>query len=370
MLMKKELLELHLSQLSKAWRKTKSLKYHDKRLQEHISLLDSLFHKLQENINEDEIENKDFPLHKAIIDFLFRNIEFIDSSTLNLIPFELVKCLEAVLQEWLPDFDSYIIVTAQRQGIYSYSIQPSSDEQICQIIKELFGIDFSYKLIQLNIPKHLSRDYLANVVLYHEIGHFIDFHYKISYTICYLKFIKKTLKLSLPDCDECNQSQFYSHLMEYFADIFAAQYVDKTCGYYLNYIAYKDPSCNTHPSTENRWDIVNDFVGGVKNQVIEEFNNVAAEIANNNLLQIRSADIKIDSLINLIPEKITKNTELHSVFIGAWNIWLEQRQKVHDINKMQFDLEPTKLYLILNGLIEKSINNYITCEQWNKYKEI
>ncbi|WP_282016496.1 hypothetical protein [Marinifilum flexuosum] len=371
--MEHKLIELHVAQLEKAWKKVKTCSFHDKRLQEHVALLDRLFNGIKEKVNNG-IDLSKIEVYKRFIDFTFINIEFIDSSTLNLIPYEIIRCLESVLKEWLPDFEKYIIVTALRQNVYSYSISlASSLEAVYKAIEEEFKIVFPCRLIQLNIPKFLSRDYLANVVLYHEIGHFIDNQYKISKTIVkgilatkkydkykdYLPAIEYIGKLS----DSEVEQMMLNHTMEYFADIFASQYIGDSSGNFLNYIAKDAPYSFTHPATKMRFQIVCDFMEKKENSIISALQTASTSISKNDL-QLRNSTLSPDDFLNLIPVEVNSDSELHSLFVLGWEIWFNKIKEIHDVNQIAIPLENNKLYLIINSLIEKSIGNYIVKENW------
>lgn len=376
--MEQQLIELHFAQLEKAWKKIKTNSFHDKRLQEHVAFLDQLYFRIKNDIKIG-IDSSEIEVYKQFINFAFINIEFIDSSSLNLIPYEIIKCLESVLKEWLPDFEKYIIVTALRQSIDSYSIDLATHESLYVAIHEKFEISFPCRLIQLNIPKFLSRDYLANVVLYHEIGHFIDSKYKISEAIS-LEILKsedfKDFTELLPALDFFGRANLddikkvlKSHIMEYFADIFAAQYIGDTSGHYLNYIAKDHLFSGTHPSTEIRFNVVNDFINKSDNVLIDKFQEAINIIADNEF-KSRYSRLSPDDFIHLIPVEVSTESELHSLFVLGWQIWLAQRADIHEANNISNPLEINKIYLILNSLIEKSIGNFIVKENWNKAKAL
>lgn len=374
--MEQQLIELHFAQLEKAWKKIKPQSFHDKRLQEHVAFLDQLYERIKLDVGKG-IEESEIDIYKHFIDFAFRNIEFIDSSTLNLIPYEIIKCLESVLKEWLPNFENYIIVTALRQNISSYSINLTTFEKLYRAIEEKFEIVFPYRLIQLNIPKFLSRDYLTNVVLYHEIGHFVDSYYKISDTIArnivankpadydvFTQFLPALLevgKLSSRDIVEIVKR----HLMEYFADLFAAQYIGDTSVHYLSYIAKNDPFTYTHPATLIRFEVVYNFIEKKENNLILEVQQALSSIVKMKF-KFRYSQLLPNDFLNLIPIEVKDDFELHSLFVLGWQIWLNKRNDIHAQNAIEYELEPNKLYIIINSLIEKSIGNYIVKESWSK----
>lgn len=347
--MSPELLQLHLSQLSIAFDKSKTNKYADSRKQEYHDTLYELYSK----IRNDDFSKRNSDSHiffKEILNFIFYSLEFLDNSTLTSIPYEIVYCLEKALKDWVPSED-YIIVTSLQNNIihYSFNRTLALQEHYYDIIDNIYNIKFKKRLIQINLPKYLAQDFLANVVLYHELGHFIDAKYKITDRIAY------TLSLDLIET---------KHYSEFFADIFAAQYIGKSSNYYLNYIAYQNMGSYTHPATVDRINIVNDFLN----------NNMAVDSKLSNIfygtglttginLEIRFNKIKKDDFLNLVPADINSVSNLHSIFEVGWNLWLNDASHFKSMN---FNFSDT--YKIINNLIEKSISNFMVLESWNKIK--
>jgi hypothetical protein len=367
----------HLAQLELAWSKTRSLKYHDIRLRNYVETLDSLFVQIKNQEVEESFSPDD--VNKRIIDFFFENIDFIDSSNINSIPFEIVFCLDVSLKNWIDNFD-YIIVTALRRDINSYSIYMPDNENIYKLIDSLYNIRFNHRLIQLNIPKYFARDYLANVVLYHEIGHFVDNTYHISETI-YIDILNEEIQFDNIDVskylvniknvkkefEEKDLITLY-HLKEYISDIFAAQYIGECSCYYLDYIANNADFSRTHPSTSKRCEIVRDFiVDENSNELIRFIKRTISRICGKNIC-IRHNQLLPTDFLNLVPVEIENDDEMHSIFILGWELWQNKRVQLQQINNFQYNLEPINYYHIINNLIEKSIGNYMVIDKWTKAK--
>ena len=88
------------------------------------------------------------------------------------------------MEDWV-DTNAYIIVTSLNNNIaaYSYDFSFAFEDLLYSSIEVQYNISFPRRLVQINIPLALSRDYFSSVVLYHELGHFVDLHYMISATI-------------------------------------------------------------------------------------------------------------------------------------------------------------------------------------------
>lgn len=350
-------LELNISQLSKCLSKSRFNKYSDERKAGYQKSLVQLFNLLQAE-NFSVLSSTQLVDKKKIVDFIFDSIQYLDNSTLTIIPYEIVYCLESALDECIPD-NKFIVVTSLSNQITSYSISwhLALNKPIYQLIDNEYNIVFDYKLIQITMPKYYVHDYLANAVLYHELGHFIDLYYNISESIVNTLVLEGKLPndLSNPLYFRCLR-----HNMEYFADIFAAQYIGNASNYFLDYIAHKAPDSNTHPATENRLEKVNKFLNKDNSDLeIEEIKKYTLARSGFNL-EIKHIELPLDDFFNLIPYELTNQKELHSIFLAGWNAWLMNP------NKLMSDFDNDTAYKIINNLIEKSISNFIIVDSWNK----
>ncbi len=258
--------------------------------------------------------------------------------------------------------NNFIVVTSLSASLESYSFNPSlSDDLIYKLIENDYAIKFNYRLIQITLPRYFVHDYLSNVVLYHELGHFIDLKFKIFETIIVNKIIDKTLPYYTKEpLKEGHIIQRYYHCMEHFADLFAAQYIGDCTNHVLNYIAFNARESQTHPATSTRIKIVNDFLNKKYSDAIisEIFKETKSRTSQQ--LEIRFVDLPTDDFKNFVPYELRNISELHSIFITGWKFWKEEKNEV--IQKHGRD----NAYKVVNNLIEKSISNYIVTNSWNK----
>ncbi|TAG59428.1 MAG: hypothetical protein EAZ27_00650 [Cytophagales bacterium] len=233
-------------------------------------------------------------------------------------------------------------------------------------------INFDYKLVQINLPKSLSKDYLANVALYHELGHFIDSKFQISKILAYISinskvFDSNVLKNYIDLSQPLNSIIIENYFAEYFSDLFASQYIGLNLSKYLNHISnYQIQNwSNSHPATEVREKLIADFCNGTNNEFINYIKKIAHQSCNKKIeIQFEKVDSK--DIYNFLPLIIDNDKQLHYLFILGWEIWLEgDTSKFKKANNLQFELKPDKLYQVLNNLIEKSIGNFIISKQWN-----
>lgn len=351
-------LELNISQLSRCISKSKFNKYSDSRKADYQKALVRLFNLIQNEdfskLGPDQLVDK-----KKVVDFIFESIQYLDNSTLTIIPYEIVYCLESVLNEWIPN-NKFIVVTSLSNKITSYSINGNLalNKPIYQLIDSEYGIDFEYKLIQITLPRYYVYDYLANAVLYHELGHFIDLYFNISASIVNTMALNESIPIKI---NNPKYFQYYRHNMEYFADIFAAQYIGQASNYFLDYIAHKAPDSTTHPATDKRLDKVDKFLNGDNSDTeIEVLKKYTALRTSGLGLSIKHETLPLNDFFNLIPFEISDKIKLHSIFLAGWNAWLKNPNKL----KTEFDNDTA--YKIINNLIEKSISNFIVVDSWKK----
>ncbi|MFW6249334.1 MAG: hypothetical protein ACOC4J_06145 [Bacteroidota bacterium] len=343
--MKSELLSLHISQLLSSFERSKTNVYADSRKKEYHEQLTLLINRIERSDLKAKTYDESLIL-KEVVNFCFLSIEFLDNSTLVNIPHEIVFCLEEALKDWL-NSDKYIIVTSLQNNLNSFSFNPflALHEPFYDLLKGDFGIEFNYRLIQINLPKYLSHDYLANVVLYHELGHFIDSRFQITHRL------QRALGIT---------EEILNHYSEFFADVFAAQYIGNASNFYLDYIAHKAPDSPTHPSTDSRIKIVNEFLNNNLGNIPLENLKIATEKITSNILKKRSQLLSEDDFLNFIPTEVSSSEELHSLFEIGWNLWTKDVDEFSSRN-----IDNLGKYRITNNLIEKSISNYMVTSQYN-----
>lgn len=381
----RRLLDLHLSQAANALQRAKSYCYSDKHKEKYQSDLYVLFERIKSTI---EITNpsKDVEIfkYKKHLDFIFKSLEFLGSSTLNLIPYEIVECLRYAMSDWVSETNNYIIVTSLINNVEEFSYDPSIafNDQLYNDIKECYsGLTFERKLVQINLPRSLSRDYLSAVVLYHELGHFIDNKFSIMDSL--VLDLEGRLVGGDIDTDEALEIEKYLplfskiasavpayiiklHLAEYFCDLFACQYIGEASSHFLSYVTEKAINFDeTHPSTENRIRVVNDFIEGNDNVIVKLISEATKRITKKDLTS-RFEKINSDDFYNLIPVELTSISQLHGIYDYAWKFWLTPVSELEEKLELQKPIASEKVYSIINNLTEKSIGNFITLDKWNK----
>ncbi|MFN8712104.1 MAG: hypothetical protein ACK5Z2_04565 [Bacteroidota bacterium] len=385
---------LHLAQLNKTWQRSRYNRYSDPAKQEYHETLESLFLKLIE-IDSSSLTPVAIDGYKIAADFLFKSVEFLDSSTLNLIPFETVECLSYALEDWRKETDNFIIVTNLVKDLSGYSFDPTLVRQgkYDRLLVD-FDITFKSKLIQINVPAYLSRDYLSSVVLYHELGHFINEQYKVCESIFArivdldldiienkalfehffhfdrLRFEKWKERRNDPDTMKKIERLMLSYLGEYFCDLFSVQYSGNSFPQYLDYIEPDASQTSTHPSKNRRIELMEAFLNDRSSSpaaktLINIYQNALQKILGKSL-SIRYTLLDNQCFYDLLPAQIENEKQLHAVFIQGWECWSKSKRH-SDIDRVASLKEsPMSRYEIINNLMEKSIGNFIVKRDWEK----
>lgn len=349
--------EHQLIQLEEIFSKSRSNIYSDEKKQEHFIELYDLFLKIKnsdyQNFTIDVLTD-----HRLILNFIQDSLSYLDNSTLNVIPFEVVFCLEKALKDWVED-DNCIIMTSLSNKPNDFAISTQYSREFFELLNDyvfsVYSLKITKRIIRIILPKSVSRDYLSNVTLYHELGHFVDLELNISKKIAYYKSWRKH--------ETVDSSREENHMMEFFADIFAAQYVSNSLNIYLNHLAFGNNDTYTHPSTDKRIEKVNLFLEGKDFEFKQDLELVLSATGSERL-KIRFTELNIaDSFAQLVPHSLTNVSELHHIFKIGWDSWLNS-----STNFLR-DFPLRNRYHIINNLIEKSISNFIVKNAWQSTKD-
>lgn len=317
----------------------------------------------------DSIENQ---IVKSFIQNITSATNFFTGSTTKKIPYEIVFCLEDACERWINE--QTIITTALSPDINDFYFR-TVDKTFYDLSSRQFGINFEHKLIQISLPEMYRRKPLFVTPLYHELGHFIDINTGISEVAFLisqpngLSVINDLLIPELPsDISVSDKNKILmNHCREYFADLFSAQFIGYSGIKLLQEIAGNHDASFTHPSTKNRVDIVNDFLQGNKNPVVELLNhaikilNIHGKLRLPSLAICQSSPNISDAFDNARPYRINSRDEMHAFINSGWEYLCNTQSAPRGFwNGFSQNLAEGKI----NDLVEKSIRNYILMEKW------
>ena len=348
-------INLLLNQIAEQFSNSRNNVYSDCNRDKHFSNLHEIFESICKINRDGNILDGDLPIFKHILTYILSDIQYLDSSTLNVIPYEIVSCLELALKDWIDD-NNLILSTHLSNDFNDFYFNPNINKEYFDRIntfldsQKISKIDF--RLIKITLPKLLSRDYFSTVALYHELGHFVDYEYNISLRLMMKKY---PLQTTPPPPKEVN------HYQEYFADLFAAQYISDASNLYLEDRSIGDSESVTHPKTSQRVKVVNQFLkGGDFDNIISEFNEILHSFSKELKIRHVKRDVNSSNLYNFTPEIIDNDEELHYIYKTGWEIWKDNTHKSFS------GIPERQKYQILNNLMEKSISSYFLLKSWKK----
>ncbi|GBF31576.1 hypothetical protein MnTg04_01537 [bacterium MnTg04] len=303
-----------------------------------------------------------------VADTLARSIwkatQFLSGSNTNLIPYEVVHCLKVALRDWTDG--GYLIttdITADR-NFYFHGVP----DHFWTWAKTYADVEFKHKLVQIQMPELYRHRPLFNLVLYHELGHFIDTTRNISkLALLYLESDGHVLP-SLSSCpSNWSDIEFEAakvfHAREYFADVFAACYLGDSIREFLGQFVPNDPTEVTHPATYDRLQVISALLNSQDNNLIKMINLALSGLGLPELaLRYTAPDLE-STFGNVRPYDVRNVEELHGMFEAGWHFLGEASlQKSPPWNAVRIG----EVERIINDLMEKSIRNFMIQERWQR----
>lgn len=294
-------------------------------------------------------------LYDAAIEQAFASLardvqSYLSGSTNNEIPYEVVFCLADALREW--GFGNTAIVTSLTEG-HNFHLRPLAPWQFIQ--KSITGYDargFSLPLVMIGVPKMYAHKPIFCVPLFHELGHFVDLSRQIT---------RVSLMLSPPSGTPTVTD--LQHRMEHFADLFGASFVGRSSIAALEAIAPNQPASATHPSTADRVALVDAFLAGKSDPIIDMFQkalSVRGQRPLANMFEAISVGPAFDDLRTYPPGNMK---EVYGIFDSAWNYLfdaIDQHKNPWGVPQ----ISDGYIENLTNNLTEKSVRNFAIKEAW------
>ncbi|MFD2676974.1 hypothetical protein [Camelimonas lactis] len=283
-------------------------------------------------------------------------LQYLAGSTSKEVPYEVVYALEFALVDW--GLEGALITTALADRQDFHFSPAVTWDRLAKIDPRIPIPDDRRPLVQIAIPKLYKQRPLKSVALYHELGHYVDASHSVSER-CYFRTVPDAVKL-LRESPEVAR-QIHHHMMEHFADAFAACYCGEAMAGTLEAIAKGHSASPTHPATKDRVECIRDFLSGAQVGQISVFNAVLTDLGLP-LLRKRFADIDVAKSFDLIrPIRLEGPEELHGVFSSGW----QYLQKIVENPSHHWqDLSKFERSRLVNDLVEKSIRNMQISTGW------
>jgi len=345
-------LELHIAQVERAKSHFRS-SFPIQKKNEIYNDLGKLFEAIKKSayrsFNEGDLSNTRFAL-----DLIFYSLQHLDYNTEKEVPKRLIFCLEKVLNDWISNAtDNYFIVISHNNSTDQFLIRAIDEGNLDVIDKyflKMFGVGYKQSLIQISKPRSLFDDYLGSIPVYHELGHFIEKNYQIVTAL----FRDPSF---MPGILGIDREMHNLHYQEYFADLFAAQYVGRSSVEPLNYIAYAalNSDSHTHPSNKKRIDVVNTFLLGSGDPwAVEVIDNLKKSTLARTTRELKIRNIALSPDENpfetLTSFRMDQPGKVHCLFSLGWENWLNPTSKIQKKYP-----EPVQCIDAINRLIKQSI---------------
>lgn len=366
-------LELHIAQVANEMSlindKVKAGLYDNKKLIEYIHTLNSVLDEVIKCDLTTKTDNDKEQIRDILI-FLSTCIQYIKSATINDMNVAIYVCLRAALEDWVKGNPLDYVMTTYKCDVGTHHYQPETVKgQTIKSILDVFNVVVPNKLVSLGYPSYLEKDFLSNVSLYHELGHFIDLsEWRISASLTnhivdnkclvdrdiYFKNIDTAILYDKAHTSHDNEwVKLFCMLREYFADVFSVQYIGSHKIHLSHYMFWDNDFDDSHPSTEARTKAIKNFLGpeASYDEFIKQIRWATEQITGRKL-EVRNKSLSIDSLLIGQACQISEKHQLHTLFHNAWHIW--------ETNPGGYKNNPDSIsaYNKLNKLLEESIMNY------------
>lgn len=288
-------------------------------------------------------------------------------------PEELVYTMKMVVREWLDDYQKFVILISDNPYMVTY---PSPDlDAKYHNIELRYGIHFEEKIVKICMPIEHCCDYMVNVCLYHEIGHFIDRQRNLTYNVLVniinnvnrdnslLPFVKKYYPyFSYPFnlSDSTLVDKVYAQTQEYIADLFAAQYCGDGVIMYLKYLHSHemDKDFLKHPATSLRSDMIVDYLKS-SNLMTGLIGALVVPLYKSRTSFGRRLNPKIEGALgSLSTVPLVDESDVHSLCYFAWDIYKQDIANRETNHPATHGLSQQDLYIKLNEVIGSSISEY------------
>jgi len=273
--------------------------------------------------------------------------KYLQGGTSKTVPYETVYALRLALKDWV--VHPCAITTALRDDLdyHFWSIDPGK-----VLEKFIPGVAFDSELIQIALPKLYRHFPLYNVALYHELGHFVDNKCGVISFSLILRPPKTVQESAIVE----------SHRKEHFSDLFAACYTGNAISLFLDSIAHDAPFSVTHPATVARTKVIEDFLSGTPNPIVDFYQDVLSKRGLPELTR-RYVSPSINASFDAIRTyPIANDEELHGLLDSGWNYLCQAYEQK---NEPWSAVSKQEIMRIINDLIEKSIRNRMIKLKWS-----
>lgn len=289
---------------------------------------------------------------------VWRVMQFVRGSRSNDAPHETQYVLRKALKDWIPE--DALLSSASLEEFNFFLNTANLWDVIAQSLSLFDTKGYKPLVVQIGAPEAFKHRPVFCVPLFHELGHFVDHHYKVSETSILLSPPKAPPGgVSLRNWESVN----LRHRMEYFADLFSSCFCGEAGNKSLMAIAPDHPAGPTHPATDERIRVVEDFLNKQPN-VLVDLLQAALKARTGKTLSTRFKRPNISSSLNdVVTYRIENDSELYGIFLAGWE-YLHAQLKDKTTPWIDKDIDDYEIEKTVNDLVEKSIRNFEIQERW------
>lgn len=291
---------------------------------------------------------------------------------------EMKFCIESMIAEWDPASKGKIVVFTL--GDYAVNKQKkdrySKLVEILIAISNVFNVTFSKEPVFILVPNQFKDENLANIVLFHEVGHFVDHDNALNDYVfedvdneiqgnIKARILREYFPMLYDQPLTAKTADILrSHIEEYLADVFGAIYSHAHILNYLDYLKGDKPNefDEEHPSLNCRKKMVSAFIayckrGSTSDHLLQYIIN-AMEGVTGKAISLIDPPYTPEQYLNASISLSTVQ-DMHAMFVTPWDMLLEERKRlrlrsypVEEYHK----LRETQLYKDLDKVIKDAIS--------------
>lgn len=302
-----------------------------------------------------------------------------DANAYRLSP-EMSYCIEKLISDWDPDAKHKIVVFT----LGGFAVHKLRKHKTFRLVQELLYITQKYHIrlskepVFVMVPDAFKDDMLSNIVLFHEIGHFVDKENALSQYIIedVLNEIGTNTKARIirdnfpflfdKPMDKVLVTKMFNHIEEYLADVFGSVYAGRHILNLIPYVDKKHPKedDDEHPSYACRLNFVNEFVsysktGRTKNRLLNYLLSAVKGVTSRELRIMQPAFTPDDHLRGNL--QIGNIQQMLAMYIAPWDIIIKERDQSLLPQNSYADyrsLMAHPVYVLLDNNVKTAIANY------------
>lgn len=293
---------------------------------------------------------------KAFEFHLWNARKFVKGSRSSDSPYEIQYALRVALKQWT-SIDA-LISNADLEDIGFFFNLLDLWEFIKTTIVHYDSSGYDPTVVRIMAPSVYKHRPVFCIPLFHELGHFIDMRSQISATTL---MIAPPIGVNLGDAQAMQRA--HVHRMEHFADLFAACYCANSLNEILVRLGGLQAASATHPATSDRISVVDDFLSGQTNSIVNMFQTALSMRGLPALAQRFVVPDVTPSFHDVRTYPIASDQEFFGFFPAAWR-YLEDQLDNRTAPWVRAETSLLRIESIVNDLCEKSLRNYEIRVRW------